>query len=302
MSDAHTKTPLLTPRFEQALVYATRHHSTQLRKGTPVPYVAHLLGVASIVLEMGGTEDEAIGGLLHDVIEDGGGARAELEIRKLFGEDVARIVVANSDTDLQAKPPWYERKLDYIGAIAHKRPDELRVSLADKLHNARSVVFDFREHGFALWKRFNRDADVPGYYRALASAFARREKELGQQAAAALRELERTVDELDRLVVDEVTAVRVPLDRLIELRQYGQPLDLGKSTEAMVLTDFVDKYVAVQSPFAGLKEAPMAVHRAWERHQHSCADAAHQLQATMRPVLEELYDALPAPGPHYSWH
>src|SRR3954452_15543668 len=95
--EAYTDTPLLTARFDEALHYATRHHARQLRKGTPVPYAAHLLAVASLVLEMHGDEDEAIGALLHDVVEDGGGRTALAEIEAAFGADVARIVLDNSD-------------------------------------------------------------------------------------------------------------------------------------------------------------------------------------------------------------
>jgi GTP pyrophosphokinase len=154
MPEVYTETPLLGPRFDAALLLATEHHRRQLRKGTEVPYAAHLLAVASLVLEMGGSEDEAIGALLHDLVEDGGGPAGLATIRERFGEDVARIVLANSDTDEEPKPPWEERKRAYIESIAHKAPDELRVSLADKLHNARSILLDFRSHGDELWTRF----------------------------------------------------------------------------------------------------------------------------------------------------
>src|SRR5688572_18498812 len=126
---------------------ALEHHRRQLRKGTSVPYAAHLLAVSSLVLEMGGTEDEAIGGLLHDLVEDGGGPAGLEEIRRRFGDDVARVVEANSDADEEPKPPWRARKKAYIAGIAHKAPDELRVSLADKLHNARAILLDYRMHG-----------------------------------------------------------------------------------------------------------------------------------------------------------
>jgi GTP pyrophosphokinase len=199
--EAYTDTPLLTARFDEALLMATRHHRRQLRKGTDIPYVAHLLGVTSLVLEMGGTEDEAIGGLLHDMVEDGGGPAALEEIRTRFGEDVARIVEANSDTDVEPKPPWRTRKEAYIAAIADKRPDELRVSLADKLHNSRAILLDYRSHGEELWSRFKAGEgdSVQWYYRALHDAFARRRDAIGEHAGPALDELERVIDELDRL-------------------------------------------------------------------------------------------------------
>src|SRR3954468_17057836 len=111
--ESYTDTPLLTTRFDEALHYATRHHARQLRKGTPIPYAAHLLAAASLVLEMHGDEDEAIGALLHDVVEDGGGEKALREIEAAFGLKVAQIVLANSDSVLdegEKRPRWYERK------------------------------------------------------------------------------------------------------------------------------------------------------------------------------------------------
>lgn len=200
MPETFTDDPLTTDRFDEALVYAARHHRRQLRKGGRIPYVAHLLAVASIVLEMETSEDEAIAALLHDVIEDGGGMEAHAEITARFGSDVARIVLANSDstTGEPVKAPWHERKRAYLASIAHERPDELRVSLADKLHNARSIVLDHRDVGDELWSRFSTGSadDVRWYYRGLADAFAARADDLGPGGRRALAELERTVDEL----------------------------------------------------------------------------------------------------------
>src|SRR5215210_7025096 len=124
MSESFTDPPLLTSRFDDALHYATRHHSRQLRKGTPIPYAAHLLAAASLVLEMHGDEDEAIGALLHDVVEDGGGRVALDEIEAAFGAPVAEIVRDNSDWvgDPEAKPRWYERKKAYVDSFPAKAP------------------------------------------------------------------------------------------------------------------------------------------------------------------------------------
>src|SRR3954447_5968864 len=140
MPESFTDHPLLSERFDAALHAATRHHARQLRKGTPVPYTAHLLAAASLVLEMHGDEDEAIGALLHDVVEDGGGSAALAEIEAAFGPAVAAIVLANSDSvdEGEHKRSWYERKRGYIDSFPGKSPAALRVSLADKLHNARS--------------------------------------------------------------------------------------------------------------------------------------------------------------------
>lgn len=209
MSESFTDTPLLTERFDQALHYATRHHLRQLRKGTPVPYAAHLLAVASLVLEMHGTEDEAIAGLLHDVVEDGGGSLALAEIEAAFGADVAAMVLANSDSVDEGgeKGPWYERKRSYIEAMATKTPGALRVSLADKLHNARSILIDYRTHGDAVWARFNSSHPSQGlatrvYYRELADAFERERGRMGAFAAPAVDELRRTVDAITALAED----------------------------------------------------------------------------------------------------
>jgi GTP pyrophosphokinase len=198
MSESHASVPLLSERFDLAYLMASSHHRTQLRKGTAVPYLSHLLAVASIVMEMGGTEDEAVAALLHDYVEDGGGPTGLERIRRAFGDDVARIVAANTDTDRDPKPPWRERKEAYIATIAAKRPDELRVSLADKLHNARAILLDYRTHGEALWARFNpgEGAAVRWYYQALRDAFAERRDALGPGAAPALDELDRVVETL----------------------------------------------------------------------------------------------------------
>jgi (p)ppGpp synthase/HD superfamily hydrolase len=143
MTEPYTDTPILTlERFDSALQFAVEHHRRQLRKGTEIPYVAHILAVTALVLEMGGDEDEAIGALLHDVVEDGGGPDALARIRREFGARVADIVEANTDTDEIPKPPWHERKARYIAGIAQKAPDAMRVSLADKLHNARAILLD----------------------------------------------------------------------------------------------------------------------------------------------------------------
>jgi (p)ppGpp synthase/HD superfamily hydrolase len=201
--ESFTDTPLLTARFDAALHYATRHHALQLRKGTPVPYAAHLLAVASLVLEMHGDEDEAIGGLLHDVVEDGGGRAALAEIEAAFGSVVAQIVLANSDrvdTADDGHPSggagWYARKRAYIDAFTTKSPAALRVSLADKVHNARSILLDYRTFGDDLWARFGQGLGLATrvYYRELASAFERERDRLGPAAQPYVDELHRTVD------------------------------------------------------------------------------------------------------------
>jgi GTP pyrophosphokinase len=155
---------LLTPRFVDALTFAMEAHGDQTRKGGGIPYVSHLLGVASLVLEAGGDEDMAIAGLLHDTIEDTATTAEDIEAR--FGRRVAFIVVGCSDTDEKPKPPWRTRKERYI---AHLRSpdvpeDVLTVSRADKLHNARSMLVDYRALGETFWTRFNAEVDEQLWY------------------------------------------------------------------------------------------------------------------------------------------
>src|SRR4051812_9094449 len=206
MPESFTDTPLLTGRFDAALHYATRHHARQLRKGTPVPYTAHLLAAASLVLEMHGDEDEAIGALLHDVVEDGGGATALAEIEERFGAVVAAIVLDNSDSvdEGEEKSPWYERKRAYVAAFPTKTPAALRVSLADKLHNARSILIDYRTFGDSLWERFRQGQGLATrvYYRELAAAFERERPRMGEAAGPYVEELRRTVDAITAMAVE----------------------------------------------------------------------------------------------------
>lgn len=184
----------LTERFTNALVSTAETHASQKRKGTSVPYLSHLLAVAALMLEDGGSEDEAIAALLHDAVEDQGGASRLAEIRARFGERVATIVAGCSDADVQPKPPWRERKETYIRHLAEAPPEVIRVSLADKLHNARAILSDYRQVGDALWQRFNPEADQLWYYRALSNAFQER------TTSPMLAELNRVIDELERLV------------------------------------------------------------------------------------------------------
>ncbi len=204
MAESFTDTPLLTPRFDAALHYATAHHARQLRKGTTVPYAAHLLAAASLVLEMGGDEDEAIAALLHDVVEDGGGPDALSEIERRFGPVVAGLVLDNTDAVQRTDDSghgWYQRKRGFIDAFPEKAPAALRVSLADKLHNARSILTDYRTHGDDLWARFGQGQGLATrvYYRSLARAFEQERPRMGAQAGPYVEELRRTVDAITAL-------------------------------------------------------------------------------------------------------
>ena len=137
----------LTQRFQSALAYAAKLHRDQRRKGSDIAYTSHLLGVASIALEIGGDEDQAIAALLHDAVEDQGGLPRLAEIRQLYGDCVADIVWDCTDADTEPKPPWRARKEAYIASLSHKPADSLLVSLADKTHNARAILDDLVVHG-----------------------------------------------------------------------------------------------------------------------------------------------------------
>jgi len=189
---------IFSDRFSEALVFALGLHNDQVRKGTKTPYMAHLLAVTAIVLENGGDEDQAIGALLHDAAEDrGGGVKTLFEIQKRFGERVSRIVQACSDSVLeegQEKTAWQPRKEIYLKFIQEKPADAILVSLADKIHNSRAILSDYREIGETLWQRFKGGRDgTLWYYRALFEAF----KPVGPERM--VNELKRTIEELEKL-------------------------------------------------------------------------------------------------------
>ena len=191
------RSPKLGRRFEQALLFASRKHTKQQRKGTGVPYISHLLSVAGLVLEAGGDEDLAIAALLHDVVEDCGGAKMSREVRRRFGKRVAHVVDGCTDTDLDPKPPWRQRKEDYLSHLRTADADTRLVSVADKLHNVRTIATDYREHGDAVWQRFQGKRDgTLWYYRALLREFKR------TKPNRLVREFERAVSDLENAVND----------------------------------------------------------------------------------------------------
>jgi len=186
---------ILSQRFTDALTFATQLHANQIRKGSGVPYLAHLLGVASIALEYGANEDEAIAALLHDAIEDQGGAATREEIRHRFGDTVTDIVDGCTDADTIPKPPWRQRKEAYIASIPTASTSVRLVSASDKLHNARSILHDYRRLGDNLWECFHGGKDgTLWYYRSVLEAF------LSTESTPLVEELERVVDELESLV------------------------------------------------------------------------------------------------------
>ncbi|RPI33332.1 MAG: HD domain-containing protein [Chloroflexota bacterium] len=186
--------PFLTARFHDALVFAARLHAGQNRKQTRVPYIAHLLGVTALVLEDGGDEDQAVAALLHDAVEDQGGLKTLEEIRSRFGDRVATIVDACTDTYQTPKPPWQQRKEQYIERLRHEPPEVLRVSLADKLHNARTILADLHKEGEQIWSRFKGGKEgTLWYYRTLVDVFHDRSNSF------MAGELVRVVAEIERL-------------------------------------------------------------------------------------------------------
>lgn len=195
--------PYLGPRLQQAFRYASEKHAGQTRKKTAVPYVSHLMAVASLVLEAGGDEDLAIAAFLHDVVEDCGGMPRLREIQKKFGPRVAKIVEGCTDSFSDPKPPWLERKKAYLAKLKGEDAETRLVSACDKLHNVRTVLSDYRERGESVWERFRGKREgTLWYYRAISDEFQRR----GRNRIT--RELERAVRELERIAGVDTHPVR----------------------------------------------------------------------------------------------
>jgi len=195
----------LSPQFDRAVELALRLHRHQTRKGSTIPYAAHLLAVAGLVLEHDGTEDEAIAALLHDAIEDqgsrysGGSAALRAEIEQQFGSKVLEIVNACTDSDTEQKADWWKRKAAYIANLRERATRSvLLVAVADKVHNARCMLTDYRQVGEAVWERFNPQsggrAGQLWYYGQLVELF----RERGPPALA--QELYCTVQDLCALI------------------------------------------------------------------------------------------------------
>lgn len=166
----------LGPRFLRAFEFAAEKHRTQTRKASIIPYITHLMGVASLVLEAGGDEDLAIAALLHDVVEDCGGEKMLKQVQRRFGKRVAHIVDGCTDAYVIPKPPWRERKVSYINRLKKEDADTRLVSAADKLNNVRSILSDYRALGESVWSRFNGGREgTLWYYRTLRDEFLQSE-------------------------------------------------------------------------------------------------------------------------------
>lgn len=194
---------ILSERFTRAVDYARLLH-TEFRKGTRIPYMAHLLGVASLVMgEAGGpipvTEDMVIAAILHDTVEDHGGYERLKDVEATFGKDVARMVAALSDSfagEHEKKEEWEVRKEKYLDCLRGEREDALLICVADKLYNARSVVVDYKAIGPAVFGRFKVGADLQlWYFKALLAIFKSRLKKNKM-----VEEYGKSVSELGRLI------------------------------------------------------------------------------------------------------
>ena len=204
---------LLGSKYNNALVFTADLHRKQKRKGTKIPYLSHLLSVSSLVLEAGGSENEAIAALLHDAIEDcpydytGGVTQLRTDIEEKFGQSVLDIVVHCTDTDNNGVKDlskdkiteWRDRKKAYIASIDKKPPEALIVTCADKLHNARAILSDYRVLGEELWPRFKAGRESLWYYNSLVDAFSRRD----DIPKTLVDELEITVRELHALARED---------------------------------------------------------------------------------------------------
>ena len=183
----------LSPKFEEALIYATRVHGGQLRKKTRIPYIGHLLGVGDCD-GIWRERNRGDGALLHDAVEDCGGPARQREIEEIFGKEVGEIVAGCTDTDQTPKPPWRERKEKYIAHLETASPSTRLVSASDKLHNARAILHNLREDGDEIWTRFNGGKEgTLWYYRSLVIALRRH----GDNAL--IDELDRVVTEIEKL-------------------------------------------------------------------------------------------------------
>src|SRR6202142_1309818 len=181
----------LGPKLQRAFAYAAKMHAGQARKGTTVPYLSHLMAVASLVLEAGGDEDMAVAALLHDVVEDCGGMPRLREVRKEFGRRVAKIVEGCTDSFGEPRPEWMERKKNYLREVKHADRETRLVSASDKLHNVRTILSDYRRDGEKIWERFNgKKEGTLWYYRALSDEYGRKPNRITRELEIAVGELE----------------------------------------------------------------------------------------------------------------
>ena len=187
---------MMSERFVDAVGFANKLHGDQLRKGTNVPYISHLLIVSGIVLQHGGGEDEAIAALLHDTVEDCGGKPVMVEIRQRFGNKIAELVDGCTETDIQPKPPWRERKERYLESIRSANPSVRLISCADKIHNASSIISEYRKVGEQVWDRFKANkTETLWFYTSMVNAM-----QASRENRSILEELVIIVEDLKELI------------------------------------------------------------------------------------------------------
>ena len=184
-------------KYLEAYTFSFKLHKKQIRKGSNIPYFTHLSSVSNLIIENNGTTTQAIAGLLHDAVEDQGGAKTLEVIKKKFGPKVAKIVDQCSDTFIDPKPPWKERKTKYIKDIKNKTQDTLLVSLCDKYHNANSILFDYQKIGDEIWDRFTASKqETYWYYESLYKEF----KKYLKNHSELIKAYKNTVDEMKRII------------------------------------------------------------------------------------------------------
>lgn len=187
-----------TDRLKRCLAWSADLHAGQTKKGSKVPYVAHLWGVASLVAEMGGNEEACIAALLHDAAEDQGGEATLALIRAEFGATVEQVVRDCSDTLVKPKPRWRERKERHLAHLEEVDDMALLVMLADKIYNATTIVRDLRSQGLVALDKFNGGRKgTLWYYRQMVDLFGRR------MAGRWAGELALVVDEMHRLAAED---------------------------------------------------------------------------------------------------
>jgi len=198
-----------TIAFAYALAFAARLHAEQTRKGSDTPYISHLLAVTAIALDHGATENEAIAALMHDAVEDQGGQKTLEEIRRAFGDQVASIVAACSDTDESPKPPWRERKEAFVARLRTEPYSVRPVVAADKLHNVRDVLRSYRIHGDDLWSHFKggRDGTI-WYYGAVVDALNQAATSDEKQLNALIQEISDSFSMLKQAVAERALQLR----------------------------------------------------------------------------------------------
>ena len=184
-------------KYLEAYVYSFELHKKQTRKGSNIPYFTHLSSVSNLIIENNGTTTQAIAGLLHDAVEDQGGAKTLAVIKRKFGPKVAKIVDQCSDTTIKPKPPWKTRKIKYIKDIKNKTQDTLLVSLCDKYHNANCILSDYQKVGEEIWDRFTASKqETFWYYESLYKEF----KKYLKNHLELIKAYKNAVDEMKRII------------------------------------------------------------------------------------------------------